>query len=351
MSFVRSFLAVSSLIVLSAPLQAQAPRESAEGKVGGATLKIEYGSPPWNEQRRAQVDRALPVGALWRLGADTRTTMLVDGGTVAIGDAVIEPGGYGLNLRRTGDKTWGFVIFDGSDTTAALEDAQWETPAKLEEKEEGIPERLDVALDGSDERRVLRVRWGPLELTAPVTPIDVKEADLELGGEQATGRWFSHRAGDAPRPAAWTRAGTIGSFFVGDVDCAMEVDVKFDGSKTKVRFSNREREKVAGRLARVERDLENATKQAAGGARFQQNVKALQQAKGALDEELKGLAAAPAPVEIDVTLHPAKDGAGKVGAELVRRDGKLLVVVTTFDQTGESAVDEKKILPAPAEKN
>jgi hypothetical protein len=52
-----------------------------------------------------------------------------------------------------------------------------------------------------------------------------------------------------------------------------------------------------------------------------------------------------------VTLHPAKDGAGKVGAELVRRDGKLLVVVTTFDQTGESAVDEKKILPAPAEKN
>jgi hypothetical protein len=343
--------AALAFAALAVPLAtAQAPRETAELELGGAQVAVEYGSPPWSESRRSQIDQMLPVGALWRLGADTRTTLVVTGSPVLIGDAVIEAGGYGLNLRRTGEKEWAFVVFDGTDTTVQRDDAVFETPARLEEKDDAAPERLVVEFRDAGERKALVVRWGPLELAAPVAALETRESSLELGGEEASARWFARKAGDAPRPGAWTRAGSIGSFYVGDADCAMEVDLKVDGNSARVRFTNRERGRVADRLGRVERELAQAKTGAAAqgtlGARMAQRIKSLEQAKARYDEELAALAANPAPLEVEVPLKPAKPAPGRFGAELVQRGGKLLVVVETFDRSGEAPVDATKLLPA-----
>src|SRR5438045_3013045 len=74
----------------SGALFAQAPRESAECQVGSARLSLEYGCPPWNEQRRAQLDHGVPIGGLWRLGADDRTTLVIADGAIRLGDVVVE---------------------------------------------------------------------------------------------------------------------------------------------------------------------------------------------------------------------------------------------------------------------
>src|SRR5688572_25055814 len=116
------------LAILTPAIPAQASRETAEATVGSAKVRIEYGAPPWKDDRRGQVER-LPVGSLWRLGADGRTTLVVEGGEIWLGDALIESGGYGLNLRRSGEKEWAFVVFDGSDTNPGPADVVWEAPA------------------------------------------------------------------------------------------------------------------------------------------------------------------------------------------------------------------------------
>jgi hypothetical protein len=338
----RLVLFAGAAVALAAPtLRAQAPRATVESKVGEAKVVIEHGCPPWSEQRRAQMDQMLPVGGYWRLGADTRTTLVVDGADVAIGDLVVERGGYGFNVRRAGEKEWTFALYDGSDTNPGPDDAIFETPVALTEKQDAAPDRLVISFP--DGGKTLVVRFGPLELRAPVAAIQTRESELSIGGESATAKWFSRTAADAPR--GWTRAGTIASFYVGDFDAAMDVDLKLDGGKALVRFTNRERAKLADKLARIERQLELAGQ---GARRFQAGKKQLEEQKASLTEELAKLAPVPAPVELEVALKPAAKKSGRSGAELVRRENKLAIAVDADALAGELAVDEKRILPAPA---
>jgi hypothetical protein len=340
-----------ALLLAASGANAQAPRETAEAKLGAAKIKIEYGSPGWSEERRAQIDR-LPAGAAWRLGADTRTTLVVEGGPVLIGDTLIETGGYGLNLRRAGEKEWEFVVYDGSEANVQMEDPEWVAPAAFAEQDDAVAQSLLVALVDAGGRRQIEVRWGPYAASAAVAPVTTTESGLELGGEQASARWFARAATHPLQPGAWTRVGAVGSFFVGDVDCAMEVDLKVEAAYSVVRFTNRERAKVAGRLARLERELSWVEKRAAAGgpiaSRLAARRKALEDAKASLSAELAELAANPQPLEVTVPLAAAKQPRGRIGASLLRRGGRLLVQVETGDRAGEAAVDESKLLPSSA---
>ncbi len=350
MALPRFLLVPLLLLAVPSPLRAQAPRGNAEAEIGGASVSIEYGAPPWSEQRRAQIDQMLPVGAVWRLGADTRTTLVVAGGAVAIGDVVVEPGGYGLNLRRIAEKEWAFVVYDGSDTNVALEDSEWDVPASFADKKDASPERLVVSIADAADRKSLVVRFGPIELSAPMAAVETKETDVTIGGEQAAARWFSRAAADAPKPGSWSRVGSVGSFYVRDVDCGMDVELRLNGPSATVRFVNRERAKVADRLARVERDLAQAkraaTGQGPGARRFQSQVESLEASKAALTEELDGLAANPPPFEMAVPLGPTDKPNDRVAAELATRNGRLFVVVSAGDRAGQTAVDEARLLPA-----
>jgi hypothetical protein len=348
----RVSFAIVLMLWARAPLLAQAPRETAAIDLGGVQTSVEYGSPPWREERRGQIDRMLPVGGVWRLGADVRTTLLVKGGAILIGDTIIEDGGYGLNLRRTAEKQWAFVVYDGNDTTVAPDDPEWEIPAQLVDATgDESPARLVVAFEEVAGSRSFAVRWGPLALHAPVATIETRESELELGGEQASARWFVRSAGSAPRPGAWIRVGSLGSFFVADVDCAMDVHLRLDGGKARVRMQNRDRTRLVERLARVESELAQATGGAGTrgtpAARFNTDVKRFADAKAKLEQEIADLGAAPQPYELEVVLQPAKEPSGHIAVEFLRRDGRLVVTVDAFDRSGESAIDEAKLLPAP----
>lgn len=339
-------MALVLMVTAFVPLaEAQAPRGTAERTIGQARLALEYGAPPWSDARSTQLDAALPVGGVWRLGADQRTTFLVEGGAVLIGGVVVEAGGYGLNLRRLAAKEWAFVVFDGSDTNVAASDGQWEVPATLVEKKESAPQ-LVVDFVDLGQQSSLVVRFGPIELSAPVAPLAARETELSIAGESATSRWFTAAPADFPA-GRFVRVGRVGSFYVGDHDGAFEVDLALDGATASVRFSSRDRNKVSERVARDEAAL--AALKARAGATPSPRVRtALESATSALAElraELEALAALPEPYEVKVALKGDGTAAGQVGAEVVRRGDQLVVQVRAGDKVGAQPLDESKLLP------
>jgi hypothetical protein len=343
----RSLFVVVAALVVEGALQAQAPRESAEVAFGPIKVCVEHGCPPWNEARRAQMERQLPVGGLWRIGADDHTTILVSGGAIRLGDLVVDDGGFGLNARRATETDWTFVVYDGGEATASPEDNTWETPATFTERQDPAPERLAITIADEKGTKLLTVRFGPMVLSAPIVPVESRDAELTLGGETANTRWFSAAAANAPRPGAWVRVGTTRSFFVGEVNCALDVDMKLDASGAAVRFRNRARARVADKIAELGAEVARLKKGAAGegGARAERAVKSLEAQLAKLTEELKDVGSAPEPLELAVPLAAAKSPSGKFGAELVRHGDKLELVVQANDRAGTVAVDEAKLLP------
>jgi DUF2911 family protein len=348
-------VALRSLFIVAAPLlldgvllpgalQAQAPRECAETSFGAIKVSVEHGCPPWSERRLAQMEQQVPVGGLWRMGADDHTTILVSGGAVRLGDLVVDDGGFGLNARRTAAKEWSFVLYDGGEATAEPEDETWETPASFTERQDPAPERLAITIADEKGVKLLQVRFGPMVLSAPIVPIEAKDGELALGGETASTRWFTAAAANAPRSGAWVRAGATHSFFVGEVNCAFDVDLKLDSSGAAVRIRNRARAKVADRIAALEARVARAKKDAKSGD--EREVAFLQEQLAKLAEELKEVGPAPEPFEVAVPLAAAKSPSGKFGAELVKKGGKLELVVQANDREGSVAVDEAKLLPA-----
>jgi hypothetical protein len=352
-------VALRNLFIVAAPillegallpgaLQAQAPRASAEVSFGAIKVSVEYGCPAWNERRLAQMEQQVPIGGLWRMGADDHTTILVSGGAVRLGDLVIDDGGFGLNARRTGEREWSFLLYDGGEATASPEDETSETPATFTERQDPAPERLAITIGDEKGAKVLQVRFGPLVLSAPIVPLAVRDVEIKLGAETVDARWFTAAAANPPRNGAWVRAGATRSFFVGDVNAALDIDLKIDASGATVRFRNRARSKIADRIASLEAQVARLEKEPQGGG-HDREIALFQEQLGKLAKELKELGPAPAPLEVVVPLAAAKTPSGKFGAELVQRGGKLEVVVMANDRGGSIAVDEAKLLP-PGEK-
>lgn len=343
--FLGSMVAVATVAIGDLAM-AQAPRGSAKEKFGSATLTIEHGAPPWSDARKGQLDSGVAIGGVWRLGADTRTTFVVEGGDVAIGDQLIESGGYGLNLRRVGPKEWAFVVYDGADTNVASDDNEWQVAATTTEKSDAPPPGLTIAFaDAAGGGKQLVVRFGPMEVAAPVAAIEASDADLAIAGEQGSARWLARAAKDAPAAGSWMRTGRVANFYVGDLDGSFEVELALNGDAAKVRFTNRDKAKVAAKLAALEAAAATAKQRAASGGRFVQAAERAEAAVKAKRDELEALALAPDPVEVPVKLTAAKTKSGKLGAKVVRRNDGLFVVVDADGKAGEAKLDEKAIVP------
>ena len=330
--------------LLPGALEAQAPRESTETAFGAIKVSVEHGCPPWSDRRLAQMEQQVPIGGLWRMGADDHTTILVSGGAVRLGDLVVDDGGFGLNARRTGEREWAFTLYDGGEATAEPENQTWETPATFTERQDPAPERLAIQIVDEKGAKLLQVRFGPMVLSAPIVPLEAREASIELGGETANVRWFFAAAANPPRNGAWVRAGATSSFFIGEVNCALDVDLKIEAGGAAVRIRNRARARIADRIAALDAQVARLKKDPKGG-NHEREISWLEGQLTELAGSLKELGPAPEPLEIAVPLAAAKSPTGKFGTEFVRRNGKLELVVVANDREGSIAVDEAKLLP------
>jgi hypothetical protein len=345
---IRVALAAASLGFFGAlhELRAQAPRGAADAEVGDAKVHVDFGVAIWDEKQRPALD-ALAPGATWAFGADERTTLAVSEGAFRLGDVVIDEGNFGFSARRTADQGWAFWIDDGTDALVPAAKPGIDPKA-------AVAKKLAIAFAEANGARALVLEYGPYVLRAPIVPVEVKESEIEFGGERANARWYSVARADALRQGTWTRAGTTQSFFVNDVDASFDVEMKLTSSGALLRFSNRARERLFRKSAELERRSAAAAKAAESAppppppkegeeASEPENFDAQ---RAALQEEMKTVAGAPAPFEVAVNLAPVNTPTTRVGAELVSRGPQIFIVVDGGDRAGEAAFDETKLLPA-----
>jgi hypothetical protein len=330
-------------------LRAQAPRGAADAEIGEAKVHVDFGVATWDEKQRAPLE-ALAPGATWAFGAGERTTLVVSEGAIRLGDLVIDEGTFGFAARRTADKGWAFWVDDGGDALVPAAKAGLDPKA-------AVAKRLALAFAEANGARSLELRYGPYVLRAPVVPVEVKESEVELGGERANARWYSVAKADAPRQGTWSRAGTTQPFYVNDVDASFDVEMKLTSSGAVLRFSNKARERLMRKSADLERRAAAAAKAAESATppppspppkegEESPEPENFDAQRAALQEEMKAVAGAPAPFEVAVTLAPVNTPTARVGAELMSRGPQIVLVVDGGDRAGEAAFDETKLLPA-----
>ena len=143
-------------LILAVPAFAQSPRGTAEATVGGAAVSIEYGRP--SLQGRDMLGQATD-GMVWRLGADSSTT-LTTSGDLDFAGTKIAAGSYSLFAKKMGD---GWTLLVNSQT------GQWGTEHDASMNVAEIPlmvhpgearEQFTVVLHGQGGDGMLHFEWG-----------------------------------------------------------------------------------------------------------------------------------------------------------------------------------------------
>jgi hypothetical protein len=141
---------------------AQSPSAETSTKIGGHDVTIEYNAP---SARGRKVEGGLvPYGQIWRLGADSATTLVTDT-NLKIGDLAVPKGVYTLYIaaseagwklvvnRQTGQ--WGTEYSEGQDLGRV--------PMKLTKLSQPV-ETLKINLANG----MLEIEWGSTKATVPV---------------------------------------------------------------------------------------------------------------------------------------------------------------------------------------
>lgn len=157
----RTLLIALVIVAFLVPhVEAQSPRGTAEGKVGSATLKLDYGRPLL---RGRDVMTLVVPGQLWRLGADDNT-ILTTSAPLQIGGKPLPAGRHTLIMKFVSKETWHFMALSKGDAFAfEPTGVVLDVPAKLETVTTPS-EQLTLSVEGG----VLQMLWGNRRATVPI---------------------------------------------------------------------------------------------------------------------------------------------------------------------------------------
>jgi hypothetical protein len=142
-------------------------RDTVQLRVGGATLRIDYGRPA--ARGRSIFGGLVPFDRVWRTGADDATQLTVDR-AVRIGDVRLEPGTYSL-YTVPGRERWVLGINRGTGMAAAMTPDPTQDVGRLQLDVRTLPqhvERFTIRLDPSTGGGVLRLQWERTEVAVPI---------------------------------------------------------------------------------------------------------------------------------------------------------------------------------------
>lgn len=172
-----TYAAALAALLLSTTLAAQkttemrkgsggSPHARTEWHVDGANITIEYGRPLLKGRPESAL---MPVGQVWRTGADEQTTLKTDK-PLRFGALVVPAGTYGLHTipnaaewtlivskRQSG---WGIPYPKGEDLgRAPMKPGRAAAPVEM----------LTFNIDDTTPGATLRLEWGTTSVTAPFT--------------------------------------------------------------------------------------------------------------------------------------------------------------------------------------
>jgi hypothetical protein len=137
------------------------PAGKVEAVLGGKAVALTYGRP--SKKDREIFGKLVPYGQVWRVGANERTKLTVDG-DVMIGSLHVPKGSYSLWVVPT-EQEWTLLVNKEADGWGA----QWDYEAKIKANELGrVPmkltkvsptEQLTIAIEAKGSSGVLTVTW------------------------------------------------------------------------------------------------------------------------------------------------------------------------------------------------
>lgn len=167
-------LGITAVMVLSASTGNRkvtqnklSPSADTSISLGGHTVTIEYNAP---SARGRKVEGGLiPSGAVWRLGADSATTLTTDA-DIAIGDLHLPKGVYTLYLQG-GEDSWKLVVNKqtGQWGTEYNKDQDLGRTAMTLTKLPQLVETLKITLKSTGAKTgMLEIAWGTTQAVVPI---------------------------------------------------------------------------------------------------------------------------------------------------------------------------------------
>jgi hypothetical protein len=156
-------LALISLLALAAVTAwAQgAARGEVKATIGKAHVSIDYGRPMLKGR---DITKMLPVGSVWRIGANAATTITSDA-DLDFGGTRVPKGSHILLARLVKPGEWALVVSSQGvfqyEPSAKLAEA----PMELQEGKDPV-EELTLTLTSKDGRGNLEIAWGAARVIA-----------------------------------------------------------------------------------------------------------------------------------------------------------------------------------------
>ncbi|MCC6261988.1 MAG: DUF2911 domain-containing protein [Bryobacterales bacterium] len=159
MSFALALMCVP--FAATQPKDGVSPHEKTQGVIGGAKIEIEYGRP--SLKGRELMGTLIPIGQVWRLGADeaTKLTTPVDieinglkvpAGTYSLFMLVAEDGTTQLIVNKVANQ-WGAFKYDAAQDLGRV--------AIVGSRDNPVTEMLTIKIEPSgDKAGRIRFAWG-----------------------------------------------------------------------------------------------------------------------------------------------------------------------------------------------
>ncbi|MBZ5515353.1 MAG: DUF2911 domain-containing protein [Acidobacteriia bacterium] len=160
-------LAVIALVALGAATTRAhgADRGEAKATVGNAHVSIDYGRPLLKGRDMLKM---LPVGGVWRIGADAPTTITSDA-DLDFGGTRVAKGQHILLARLAEPGKWFLVVSSKGAFQYEPSAKLAEVPVDLQERKDPV-EELTITLTNKGGRGEIEIAWGTARLIASFAP-------------------------------------------------------------------------------------------------------------------------------------------------------------------------------------
>jgi hypothetical protein len=163
----RRLVVLPILALLACPaFGLQANRGTAEATVNGKQVSISYGRP---SLKGRDILSMIPVGKVWRLGAN-QATEITSAGDMSISGTSLKAGKYSLWLKKTGDNAWALEFHPKTGVWGMPELTEGyvaELPLKLGTASDSA-EQLTITLKANGGNADIDIHWGTAELTGSI---------------------------------------------------------------------------------------------------------------------------------------------------------------------------------------
>jgi hypothetical protein len=159
-------LGVTLLLLVALPALAHgADRGEAKATIGNANVSIDYGRPLLKGRDMLKM---LPVGGVWRIGADAATT-LTSNVDLDFGGTRVPKGNHILLTRLAEPGKWSLVVSSKGAFQYEPSARLAEIPLEIQESKDSV-EELTITLTSKDGRGVIEIAWGTSRLTGSFAP-------------------------------------------------------------------------------------------------------------------------------------------------------------------------------------